>query len=197
MRSIAFSRRAAEREVPVADSRANDDPRAHAIRDRYRALFGGPKVPVPVEAIAEDLLGLRISQSDDLGDCSGMLLPYERRILLNATESPAADPELRRQRFTIAHEIGHWVCHCLEGKRPEQPTAMCRHQDLRQDADRMIEREANVFAAELLMPEAAVREAWSRQQDVDALARTFDVSPLALGWRLYSFDLAPRPDVVA
>ena len=61
----------------------------------------------------------------------------------------------------------------------------------------MIEREANVFAAELLMPEAAVREAWSRQQDVDALARTFDVSPLALGWRLYSFDLAPRPDVVA
>ena len=39
----------------------------------------------------------------------GMLLPSERRILVRADE-----PEPRR-RFTIAHELGHWVCQCLEG----------------------------------------------------------------------------------
>ena len=39
--------------------------------------------------------------------CSGMLLPAERRILVNADEPPV------RQRFTIAHELGHWICQCL------------------------------------------------------------------------------------
>ena len=39
-----------------------------------------------------------------------MLLPSERRILVNAAEP---DP---RRRFTIAHELGHWICQCLEGE---------------------------------------------------------------------------------
>ena len=63
-------------------------------------------------------------------------------------------------------------------------------------ADRTLEREANVFAAELLMPEQAVREAWAATEEVDACAARLDVSPTAMGWRLYSFglvDAAPRP----
>src|SRR5262245_41938309 len=90
-----------------------EDPRAHAVRERYLGLYGGEGVPVPVEAIAEDLLGLRIQESWNI-DCSGMLVPAERRIVLNAHEQVAAgnEPPVRRFRFTIAHEIGHWVCHC-------------------------------------------------------------------------------------
>ncbi|GIU94949.1 MAG: hypothetical protein KatS3mg012_1406 [Gaiellaceae bacterium] len=109
--------------MPVA---TYEDPRAHAVRERYLATFGGPELPVPVEAIAEDLLGLRVEEAWDL-DCSGMLLPAERRIVLNAREKAIGrdTPPLRRFRFTIAHEIGHWVCHCLEGRapRPRPPTA--------------------------------------------------------------------------
>ena len=45
--------------VPSATS-SYVDPRAHAVRDRYLRLFGGSEIPVPVESIAEDLLGLRI-----------------------------------------------------------------------------------------------------------------------------------------
>ena len=52
-------------------------------------------MPVPVESIAEDLLGLAVGARDDL-EVSGMLLPAERQIWLNAAESPA------RQRFTLA-----------------------------------------------------------------------------------------------
>jgi hypothetical protein len=37
--------------MPVA---TYEDPRAHAVRERYLATFGGPALPVPVEAIAED-----------------------------------------------------------------------------------------------------------------------------------------------
>ena len=35
------------------------DPRAGELLARHRELFGGPDLPVPVESIAEDLLGLR------------------------------------------------------------------------------------------------------------------------------------------
>ena len=47
-----------------------------------------------------------------------------------------------------------------------------------------------MFAAELLMPEPAVRAVWSKLEDVPACAASFDVSPTAMQWRLYSFGLA-------
>ena len=61
--------------------------------------------------------------------------------------------------------------------------------DLTDTADRTLEREANVFAAELLMPEPPVRGAWEELGDVDACAARFDVSPTAMHWRLFAFDL--------
>ncbi len=115
------------------------DPRAHALRDRYVRTFGGPEIPVPVESIAEDLLGLRIEER--LLEYSGMLLPAERTIVLNLAESPRNDPPLRRHRFTIAHEIGHWVCHCLEGRAERLEPSYCRAADIANDVDRAIERE--------------------------------------------------------
>jgi hypothetical protein len=168
-----------------------DDPRAHALRDRYLQTFGGPDVPVPVESIAEDLLGLRIEER--LLEWSGMLLPAERTIVLNLAESPRNDPPLRRHRFTIAHEIGHWVCHCLEGAAETAAPSYCRPVDMTDVADRALEREANVFAAELLMPESAVRAAWQETEDAEQVAALLDVSQLAARWRLYSFGLLEDP----
>ncbi len=46
-----------ENALPVRDPRA-DDLRAH-----FHALFGGEELPVPVEAIAEDLLGLSVEEA--------------------------------------------------------------------------------------------------------------------------------------
>jgi Zn-dependent peptidase ImmA (M78 family) len=170
--------------------RRYEEPRAHALRERYLATFGGAEIPVPVESIAEDLLGLRIERSADM-DCSGMLVPAERRIVLNAAEASRDERPLRRYRFTIAHELGHWICHVLGSPDP-QPT-YCRPVDLSEVADRALEREANVFGAELLMPEHAVRNAWTELSDIAACAARFDVSPSAMHWRLYGFDLADRP----
>ena len=166
------------------------DPRAHGLRDRYLATYGGNELPVPVESIAEDLLGLRIEERD-LGECSGVLLPAERLILVNASEAMTGDTPTRRQRFTIAHELGHWVCHASVTESPAP--SYCRARDLRQDADRALEREANVFGAELLMPEPAVRAAWAAFPDTSRIAARFDVSALAAQWRLYSFGLTERP----
>jgi Zn-dependent peptidase ImmA (M78 family) len=165
------------------------DPRAHDLRAEYLATFGGDEIPVPVESIAEDWLGLRIEE-DDLGDCSGMLIPRERLIVVNAAEAKSGETPTRRIRFTIAHEVGHWVCHA---RGMDDAPTYCRSQDLAQDADRALEREANVFGAELLMPEPAVREAWAAFTDRDALAERFGVSALAAQWRLYSFGLSAKP----
>ena len=159
------------------------DARAHALRARYHARFGGPDLPVPVESIAEDLLGLSIREADGLG-VSGMLVPVAREIVLSAGERDFPG----RRRFTIAHELGHWICH-VAGARHAAPV-YCRAHDVEPGADRALEREANIFAAELLMPEPAVRAEWRRSGARDALAAAFGVSAQAIGWRLYSFGLA-------
>ncbi len=162
------------------------DPRAHALRECYHRLFATAELPVPVEAIAEDLLGLHVEESESL-DCSGLLLPPERRVVLNAGEP------LGRRRFTLGHELGHWVCHVKEGY---DAPVYCRATDLAPDADRALEREANVFAAELLMPEQAVRAKWPRVASTAEVASWFGVSEEAMGWRLYNLDIvdqAPAP----
>jgi Zn-dependent peptidase ImmA (M78 family) len=134
---------------------------------------------VLVESIAEDLLGLEVERMEL--DVSGMLFPAERRILVNAAESAA------RQRFTVAHELGHWVCQCLEG---HVGPLYCRAEDVGVGPEaKALEREANVFAAELLMPQEAVQ---SRAGEPEIEVR-FGVSSEAMAWRLYSFDLGPKP----
>jgi Zn-dependent peptidase ImmA (M78 family) len=150
------------------------------VRERYHQLFGAARPPVPVHAIAEDLLGLRVEEQE-LSGLSGLLIPASRRVVVNATDTAA------RRRFTVAHEVGHWVCQCLEGRaRP----VFCRREDIDGAADRALEREANVFAAELLMPEEAIRSAWA--DDVVRIASQFAVSTQAMHWRLFSFGLLPN-----
>lgn len=182
-----------QRAVPSASAGTYSDARAHELRARYLATFGGDEIPVPVEAIAEDLLGLRVEQAD-LGECSGVLLPRERLIRLNASEATHDGEPIQRHRFTIAHELGHWVCHALEGQALEAQPTYCRSQDIAYDVDRALEREANVFAAELLMPEEAVHNEWARRPAVEGIAERFGVSRLAAQWRLYGFGLvSERP----
>jgi len=167
------------------------DPWAGEPLDRDRALSGSDAVLVPVESIAE---GLRIAESDTLA-VSGLLLPEQREIWLNAEETRQS---AGRRRFTIAHELGHWVCQVLEG---HTAPIYCRAVDLAAVGagpapparDRQLEREANVFAGELLMPEPTVRDEFPRADSVEAMAAGFGVSAEAMHWRLYSFGLLEEP----
>jgi hypothetical protein len=171
----------------VSSGRRAGDPRADRVRERHDAAFGTPGPPVPVEAIAEDLLGLRLGEAELR--VSGMLIPARREIWVDAAEareSPA------RRRFTIAHEIGHWVCQVRAGRgapvhcRPDPAAGSAAPGDPR-------EREANVFAAELLMPEAPLRRAVAEGAGAPELERLFAVSPPAMAWRLYNLGIADGP----
>jgi Zn-dependent peptidase ImmA (M78 family) len=171
----------------VIPERREGDPRAEALRARHSALFGGAELPVPVESIAADLLGLHVEEREGL-EVSGMLVAAERTIRLNAGE--ARDSPGRR-RFTLAHEIAHWVCHCPPN-RPVQ-LILCRPAQVGVSSGDAMEREANVFAAELLMPASEVAAAAASGVGVAEIAARFGVSDVALAWRLFNLGLAERP----
>lgn len=92
-----------------------------------------------------------------------------------------------RQRFTIAHELGHVMLRHLDsfhvdlGSTSEDgnpPGYNWRH-----------ERAANDFAAALLMSASLITRAHKDVPAVSGLAATFGVSELAMGFRLRSLGL--------
>ncbi len=97
-------------------------------------------------------------------------------IFYNASASP------ERIRFTIAHELGHLILH-----RAQQIRVECDKGGVTsgQFDDRNIEREANEFASNLLMPIDVLRRLLGDQRKVTLhllsdIARTFQVSFEAL-----------------
>lgn len=93
-----------------------------------------------------------------------------------------------RQRFTIAHELGHFILH-----RNRQPSFNCDKQSVHTGIDtlRSIEREADDFASNLLMPGDLLRD-WISSQRIDFrvlgdIAQRFQVSLEALCIRFIKF----------
>lgn len=83
----------------------------------------------------------------------------------------------RRDRFTIAHELGHYFLHYL------YPKEAVSKKFGRGGSDRA-ETEANVFASALLMPARSFTEAYRELSgDQWLLASRFDVSPRAAAVR--------------
>jgi hypothetical protein len=151
---------------------------------RFCGTYAASVPPVDVEELAASLCRLRVRAADDLApiadagpalQLSGVLLPARWEIWVRRDE-PAP-----RRRFTVAHEVGHHLLHS------DGAAVLCRPADVETTRGdlRAREREANRFAAELLMPEAMVREAADREgPDPIALAGRFGVSDVAMGFRL-------------
>ena len=117
---------------------------------------------------------------------SGLVFAYEQGAVIGVN---ADQPETRR-RFTIAHELGHYLL-----RHHEQSTAHEErfHLDL---AERMppgfdlrAERAANDFAADLLMPRRLMAAAFDQSRDPIVLAESFNVSQVAMGIRLIELGL--------
>ncbi|MBM3635463.1 MAG: ImmA/IrrE family metallo-endopeptidase [Actinobacteria bacterium] len=165
--------------------RRESDPRAQHLLARFTLRFGKITGPVPVDAVARDLLGLFVMESDDI-QVSGLLVPDRRYVYLNAREARESEG---RRRFTLAHEIGHWVCQCDEGRAGSPEPILCRESDMASRTGGALEREANNFAASLLMPEQGVRQAAADGLDVEAAAELFGVSDIAMEWRYFNLEI--------
>jgi len=88
-----------------------------------------------------------------------------------------SDPTVRK-RFSVAHEIGH----LLLGHAGQRDIFNLESRD-------PCEVEANIFAAELLIPYDWIKkDLASPQANIKNLASKYWVSEVAMGWRIYKSD---------
>jgi Zn-dependent peptidase ImmA (M78 family) len=119
---------------------------------------------------------------------------------------------LPRRRFTAAHELGHYRLHLAPALARSDPAdAEMTQSDVEiaesGEADlAAMERQANRFAAELIMPEPVCRALFDRYAGrygttarflVHHLAGELLVSREAIAWRLYRLGLIERPSWLA
>jgi Zn-dependent peptidase ImmA (M78 family) len=143
-------------------------------------------IPLPVDPfLIAKKLGLRVYTDYSLDpDISGMLIKAsgydDPEILLNGQDSR------NRQRFTCAHELGHY--NRRSKAADDDPWEYIDKRDsLASRGDDPDEVYANQFAAELLMPREAVKAKWP--DDVPVLAIDFGVSQDAMTFRLRNLGL--------
>jgi hypothetical protein len=92
--------------------------------------------------------------------------------------------ESGRKNFTVAHEIGHFV---LPGHENTDPVCTSIEVSNWSDSAKDLEREANKFAAELLMPEITVRQIIGTSEPslglIEKIASSCEASMSAAAWR--------------
>lgn len=168
--------------------------RSAAAELRSDLNLGPEDLPIDPEQIARHL-GIEIRKLDPEDQTlSGFLLRHSegtgRPIIgVNRRHTPA------RRRFTVAHELGHFLLHRWGDVRVDRH--MISRRDERSSKGEYTEEiEANQFAAELLMPAAWLEEDFEESpfdvQDegqVARLAKRYGVSHSAMTFRLANLDL--------
>lgn len=157
------------------------------------ALAGISSPPVDPHAVARRLgVLVQMEVADD--DISGALYRQDEGVVIgiNVAHHP------KRQRFTIAHELGHFVLHdapvfvdrTYASNRPAKGAPAFLRNKVSGQAVDPVEIEANRFAASLLMPldfllsDLKEREVPVPALVVEELAERYGVSAQAMSYRL-------------
>jgi hypothetical protein len=140
---------------------------------------------IDVEAISIDS-GMQV-RFRHLEGCAATLVGVGNRAI--ATVSPSASPG--RDRFSIGHELGHWMMH--RGR-----SFVCRTENLGKNeaSNNVVEKAADEFSAHLLMPTHLMKVAMKGLRrlafrDVDKIGDDFSTSRLAMAFRLVKLDTFP------
>jgi Zn-dependent peptidase ImmA (M78 family) len=146
-------------------------------------------LPVDPKRIAR-AMDVEVVQEVGMNDYSGLVEIKNGQSVIHydVTESPV------RQRFTIAHEVGHIALghlHTGEAHFRDPPDHFTTNQR------RPKEAAANAFAAELLMPTRIVRYVLSEKKiaNMERIANIFFVSQAAMRYRLINLGLL-SPDLL-
>lgn len=101
---------------------------------------------------------------DELSNCEGRISSHNGKAIVTIKPNQKYES---RQRFSIAHELGHFFLH-------KNPAFYCDLKDLafwkEGDAEKSREFEANQFASELLMPSKLVSDFTSKERVTFTLA---------------------------
>ncbi|MDD4412471.1 MAG: ImmA/IrrE family metallo-endopeptidase [Patescibacteria group bacterium] len=112
------------------------------------------KVPVDIESIAKSM-GIDVTKIEFSKDeISGAIKMKGKQgnpiIAINQNHC------IERQRFTIAHEIGHFVLHSIDNMHIDSAGVYFRDSNASSSTTNLKEAQANQFAAEILMPRGLV-----------------------------------------
>jgi hypothetical protein len=129
-----------------------------------RRLSGEDFFPVDLNSLVRDVLRWKLEEVGNLGFQADCLSPvtgrceHDSRTIYVAVDT--ADSE-RQKRFTLAHEIAHAVLHAKAAGTNRRVISALPAHSRRQRRHAGPERDANIFAEELVMPEKAVRHEFS------------------------------------
>lgn len=153
-----------------------------AERDAQHLLDRLEMTEIPVDPIqVARALGIKVWTSDLDPNVAGVLV--KRKGAAPEIYISAAD-HINRQRFTVAHEVGHYVERAANGKAQDPVNYVDYRDAVSSQGSSPAEMYANGFAAALLMPAERVRAYWQRCLDADEMARQFGVSAEAMRHRL-------------
>lgn len=143
--------------------------------------------PVRLKPIADEL-GIRVLRMSLGKAIAGQLIRDRLRggpsgfvVYLNSDDS------INRQKFTLAHEIAHFVLH-----RDLIENGVIDDTMYRSDLDSHYEVQANQLAADILMPIRLVKKALSVEKDPKKLANMFEVSEQAMNIRLSGLKITQK-----
>lgn len=143
--------------------------------DKLTATYTRP--PIPVHRIAEEN-GVDIVFADfgkHTKTVAGFCDFNQAKLFVNREDRQD------RQSFTIAHELGHWILHRdLFRAKPDLYPILPRFADPNKDDP--LEKEANKFAANLLVPGHLLEPI--KSAPITILAKAFGVSSTMMGFRV-------------
>jgi Zn-dependent peptidase ImmA (M78 family) len=159
------------------------------LTDKLLSRFGIEDAPVPVETIAKSL-GAVVHFATASDDLSGFL--YRNHKNQTAVIGVNVNHHRNRQLFTIAHELGHFLLHDADDVHVDRNFDVKLRNSASSKGTDTEEKEANLFAAELLMPETLLRSDLQEIEAVDlieesvlaSLAKRYGVSTQAMTFRL-------------
>ena len=161
-----------------------------ALVEKLLADNGITEAPIPLRRIAKSCDDLHIVKDSLDGDLSGFLYRDKNRAVIGVNTKHA----LVRQNFTIAHELGHYLLHEQEQLHVDHEFRVRLRNDVSSQGTDEAEREANFFAASILMPKRFIEKDIEQEDYVDLLddeflpnlAHKYGVSTQALINRLKS-----------
>ncbi|KQL20505.1 hypothetical protein AN957_19225 [Cytobacillus solani] len=103
---------------------------------------------------------------------------------LGTTIAVNSNHSQNRQTFTIAHELGHFYLHSHKRKTFTETKLS---ENLYSLGEVLIEREANLFASELLIPEEVLEKMLVKKFNYFRISNTIGVSTEALKWRIHRY----------
>src|SRR6266702_6592122 len=126
------------------------------------ATYKIKEAPVPVERIAK-AKGARVFHQSLEDDVSGFLYQDKEQTVIgvNTHHAPV------RQNFTTAHELGHLLLHDQEQLHVDRDFRVRLRNDVSSQGTDEAEKEANFFAASLLMPKEFLERDLADQESID------------------------------